>query len=226
MKRILKRILKSHAFIKILALLISIYLKFLHLTIRWQGESKDALKNYKKENVILVFWHGRMLMMPFLWPKPRKMNVLISHHSDGEIIAKTIEFLGYKLIRGSSSKGGTQALRSILTTLKNNSVAMTPDGPRGPRMKISGALTTIAKISGKPIILVTYSTEKAKVLKTWDKMILPKFFSKGYALASQPIYVNKRISEEETKKLELEIEEKINNMTFEVDKIAGINIEK
>lgn len=218
MKKFIKKILKSRLFLFLLSKFIALYIRFIFLTIKWQGDSKHILKQYRNDKIILVFWHGRMLMMPFLWHNPKNMHVLISHHRDGEIIARTIKNIGYNLIRGSSSKGGVNAVKEIFKTLKNSAIAITPDGPRGPKRKIGGNLLAFAQKTGVPIILATYSTSNAKIMNSWDSMIIPKPFGKGIAFASDPIYIDKNLSDTELIDKSREIEQIINDMTDLADK--------
>ena len=210
----LKKIFKQPWFITFAAFLISILLRVIYFSMRWQKSEKNLLVLFANESVILVFWHGRMLMIPFLWKNPNNMNVLISHHRDGELIAKAMKFLGYKTIRGSSSKGGAAALRNILKTLKTESVAITPDGPRGPVFEVGGNLAAIAKISKKPVVLVAYSANPRITLRSWDQMIIPKLFSKGSFQISQPLYY----LETDTDEIYTQrIESKLKQMKNEVD---------
>lgn len=210
----LKKITKNPVFIRIAAKIISVLLRLIYLTLRFDNKSSRLLAKYKHENIILVFWHGRMLMMPFLWKNPSKMNVLISHHKDGEFIAKVIENLRYKTIRGSSSKGGMKALKDILRILKQESVAITPDGPRGPVYKVGGNLAAISRISGAKIILAVYSAQSRYNLSSWDKMIIPKLFSKATLKIAELTY-QAGLTDEEFSNL---VENKMNELLFEAEK--------
>ena len=99
-------------------------------------------------------------MMPLSWKKEKKINMLISEHPDGQLISKTVKYFGINTIYGSSSKGGTKAIRNIIQSLKSGeSVGITPDGPRGPRMKINSAIIKIASLTGYKILPLSCSVK-------------------------------------------------------------------
>ena len=116
------------------------------------------------ENSIVCFWHGRLLMMPFA-NRRGKGKVLISRHRDGEFIARVIKYFDLKAIRGSYRKAGSvSSLREIIFDLKNGfDVAITPDGPKGPRYKVKNGIMELARLTGKALIPVTYSASKKKL---------------------------------------------------------------
>lgn len=116
-------------------------------------------------NFIVCFWHGRLLMMPFA-NRRGKGKVLISRHRDGEFIARTMTFFRLGSIRGSYRKEGSiSSLREIISDLKNGfDVAITPDGPKGPRYKVKEGIIELAKLTGKPIMPLTYGASKKKLL--------------------------------------------------------------
>ncbi|AZL15498.1 lysophospholipid acyltransferase family protein [Rickettsiales endosymbiont of Stachyamoeba lipophora] len=225
LKKRFKATLKSQATLTLFAFLIACYIKLCFLTIRWQGDAKKQLKKFANQSIILVFWHGRMLMMPKLWPTPQLMHVLISHHRDGELIAKVIHFLGYNTIRGSSSKGGFQAIKQILRTLKNESVAITPDGPRGPCFHLGGHLIDIAMMSQRPIVFACFATQNAKIARSWDQMIMPKLFSKGHLVVSEPITLPKGLAKEDTQQIIIKLNQKFLELTQQADTLANIKLE-
>ena len=143
----------------------------------------ELFKN--NENFIYAFWHDQLLMCPFSWMNKSNIFVLISNHRDGDIISKLISFLGFKSIRGSTSKpkknknnNSLSAARKIIKSLNNgNSIGIAPDGPRGPRHIVSEGIIQIAKISGKKIIPVSLGFKSKWTINTWDKFIVPRIFN-------------------------------------------------
>ena len=178
MKKLIKKLIKTKAFIFIVSRVIALVLRLIFITIRWDISPKEFKNKFENENIAFFFWHGRMLMMPFFAPK-KDIYVLISNHNDGEMIAQTMHALNLKTVRGSSSRGGTSAAIKILRDLSQDSIAITPDGPRGPCYSIKANSLDLVKKSGKKIVFMVYSTDKKKVFRSWDKMILPHPFSKG-----------------------------------------------
>lgn len=135
--------------------------------------------DFPQDPVIICMWHGELLMIPFFYKKFRNKNVyaVISHHKDGELISRTVAHLGINSIRGSSKKGGVKVLLEALKRLKTDDVAITPDGPRGPRHSVADGIVAMAQKSGAKIVGIRVKARSAWRFKSWDKHLLPKPFS-------------------------------------------------
>lgn len=122
------------------------------------GVIRDA--EIRREPYILAFWHGRLFLMPYAYPG-RRIAILISEHRDGEFISRTMNRFGFQTVRGSTTRGGAAGLKEIIRRIRSGSdAAFTPDGPRGPaRIAQPGAIAA-ARLSGAPIIPVTFSCSK------------------------------------------------------------------
>lgn len=162
-------------------------------TIRWtRSVPKTIAEN--EAGVVIVFWHGRLLMMPHLYHFARgtrhKPYMLISQHGDGRIIAIVCRLLGIRSAAGSSTRGGTRALlRLIRRAQEGSDIGFTPDGPRGPRYEVKDGVVVAAIKTGCQVAPCTYSTERRWQLRSWDGMIIPKPFSRGVFLVGDPITV-------------------------------------
>ncbi len=180
----------------------------------------------QKKPIIFSFWHGRLLLAAMFTPKKMQNNVVISHHKDGQWITSVVQFLGQKIIRGSSSKGGMQALKASLDVLEcpQQTLAITPDGPRGPRMRVGGNIVEIAKKSGAPIVAFTYSTKHCRVFKTWDRFILSHPFGKGIAIYGQPHYIKADATKQEVHALEKILEQEMVVLTQTADQKMGLPV--
>ena len=157
--------LKYFLMLKILPPLIFLFLYVLRITVRVEHVNNEQVQRKweKGENFIVCFWHGRLLMMPFASNRG-KGKVLISRHRDGEFIAKVVRFFSIDAIRGSYRKGSVSSVREILHDLKKGfDVAITPDGPKGPRYEVKKGIVELAKLAGKAIVPVTYSAGKKKL---------------------------------------------------------------
>lgn len=196
-----------------------IFLWILFKTIRWK---RNDLSNFDFSSpVIVAFWHGRQLMLAPLFSGIKNSTVksnpkmLISDHSDGRIIAMAIRFFGISTIHGSSSRGGAEALFQLKEAIQQDkcTVAITPDGPRGPAFNIKPGVIKLASITGAPIIPIAYGTSTYISLSSWDKMILPKPFSTGVCILGDPINVPRDLTEDQTQKFKQIIKEAINNVT-------------
>lgn len=197
------------AFLTRLAFILQ-WLIFLSCFKSYRGEKLDE-KPY-----VILFWHGKLALMPFAFRyfkfKNKKAYVMISHHKDGERIAKIIEFYGLKKIRGSTSKGSINALRFAFKVLdEKDDIVITPDGPRGPYHSISDGSVLLAKKKNVKIRLLNYEASRFWEFKSWDKMILPKPFSRIIYSLSEPLDVS-NLDKEEAKKLIFDEFEKIYKM--------------
>ena len=112
--------------------------------------------------IIIAFWHGRQLMMPLVY-RGTSASILISHHRDGQIVANIMKNFGFHAVRGSTSRGGLQALRKLVNVgRKGQDLVITPDGPRGPARHVQRGVISLAKLTGFPIVPLTFACSKKK----------------------------------------------------------------
>lgn len=171
---------------------------------------------------IACFWHGRMLMIRHGWRFEAPMSILISHHRDGRFISRTLELLGIGTIAGSSSRGGDAAFRQMLRTLSDGAyVGVTPDGPRGPRMRAKAGVIRAAQLSGAPLVPVSFGVSRRRVLDSWDRFVLPLPFARGEVRLGDPISVPRDANDEEQEAKRRELEETLNALTEALDREFG-----
>lgn len=148
----------------------------------------------KKDSFIVCMWHGDLLSQIFNYHTFRKAGVvkaMISENRDGEIITKLASMFNIGSIRGSSSKGAAKVMISALKELRiGNDIAITPDGPRGPRYSIADGIVAIAQKSGKKIRCFNAIPTKYWQFNSWDKFILPKPFGRIDFYISEPFSVD------------------------------------
>jgi hypothetical protein len=138
---------------------------------------------------IFPFWHRCVLPATFLF-RDRNLAVMTSRSTDGEYIARVIQKFGFLAIRGSSSRGGSQALLEMRTLIHNNGTAVfTIDGPRGPRYVAKRGPVLLASMTGAPIIPFYVAVKSAWVLNSWDRFVVPKPFARIHTHFSEMIYV-------------------------------------
>ncbi len=187
------------------------------LRIAWQGLENLEEVRKKGEKVLYAFWHGRLLILTFSY-RWQKVHVLISQHRDGEFIARTIQRLGFVPVRGSTTRGGTQAIFQMISKIQEGyDIAITPDGPKGPRYKVQPGVIYIAQRSGLPIMPISSSAQKAWRLKSWDGFLVPKPFSKTVIILGKPIYVPKESGEKELNSKIFELEKELLEITEKGD---------
>lgn len=155
--------------------LLPFLIKTLVSTIRVKITNEDALN----EKAVFIFWHSKMLLGWSLF-KNKRSCALVSQSKDGEILSALLKKWNYKVSRGSSSKGGKEALQSLFDAAKSGySIVITPDGPRGPANVIKNGAMIVSNECNIPIIPVNivYSS-KMVLIKSWDKFQIPYPFSK------------------------------------------------
>jgi lysophospholipid acyltransferase (LPLAT)-like uncharacterized protein len=132
----------------------------------------------EKRPIVFVLWHGHLL--PLLYHhRGEGVAVLISEHADGEIIARIALSLGYRTIRGSTSRGAARALIGLSRAVKEgHDLAITPDGPRGPAGSFAAGALVVAQRTGAPMLPVAVSASRGWRLKSWDRFLIPKPFAR------------------------------------------------
>jgi len=187
------------------------------LRIKWIGEENlDSIRKNQGQ-VIYAFWHGRMLILSYSH-RGRKTHVLISQHRDGELIARIIQRLGFVSVRGSTTRGGAKALFEMANKgASGYDVAITPDGPRGPKFKVQIGTIYIAQRSGMPIVPITNSAKSRWTLSSWDRFLIPKPFSKAVIMIGEPIYVPFEATPQELEEKREELEKRMVELTQKAD---------
>ena len=170
------------------------------------------------ERIICAFWHGRLLMMPFTYPgKP--VAILISQHRDGEYISRIATIFGFRVIRGSATRGGIRAFKQMIRAYKEEglNLVITPDGPKGPRAQVKSGVIELAKLTGAPIVPVTFSAARRRFLKSWDAFLIPLPFSRAVYIWGDPVYVEPMATREEVAKYQDILAERLDLLTMKAD---------
>ena len=189
-------------------------------TLRIKYVNKTAIDELesRNKNYIIGFWHGTMLL-PWYLNRNKYFAGLTSKSKDGDLLAKILKKWNYKVLRGSSTKGGDVALGLMVDFARNGySIAITPDGPKGPPNKLKAGVVISAKRAKLPLVLAGIGFKKKRYLKSWDRFQVPKFFARANVLYSDPIYVNENLNREETSKIIEECEKKLNELQMEAEK--------
>jgi lysophospholipid acyltransferase (LPLAT)-like uncharacterized protein len=149
----------------------------------------DVLRRERRP-IVFALWHGDML--PLLYHHRNEgVTVLISEHRDGELIARTAESLGFRTLRGSSSRGASRALVGLARELEaGHDVAITPDGPRGPARSFAPGALIAAQRANAPVIAVGMCAASAWHLRTWDRFKIPRPFSRIRIAYSAPVMLD------------------------------------
>ena len=207
-----KKLLKHFIVQQLLAFIAFIYIVFVKITSNIKYENIDSPKKYwqNKKPFILAFWHGQLMTFSYTWKINKKLNILASSHSDGRFGASIARYFKLNNIP-ISSDGNNLSLRPIFKILNsNNYIAITPDGPRGPKEKVSEGIIKIAKISKVPIIPVGFGSSKNFCLKSWDSFLITLPFSKCRIVWGDSITIPENLEDQEIATYKKIIEEKIN----------------
>lgn len=166
-------------------------LRALALTWRFRVRHGEYLETFLREHVAFIFAlpHGHLL--PLLWwHRGRGISIVISEHRDGEIIARVAERLGYRTVRGSTTRGAARALMGVIRELEGGTpVAFTPDGPRGPAGSFAPGTVVAAQRADCPILPVAAGASRAWRLRSWDRFMIPKPFARVTVAYAEPARV-------------------------------------
>ncbi|HTY68840.1 MAG TPA: lysophospholipid acyltransferase family protein [Alphaproteobacteria bacterium] len=220
----LKKILKSDATQAALAAAMAAYVRLVFRLTRWTHINLEPVDRQGRASrpFIACFWHGRMAQIPTLWRWNMPIHLLASAHRDGRLILEMVRHFGIQPIVGSSSRGGAQAMLTMVQTVRSGGcIALAPDGPRGPRMRVAPGVVSLAKLTAAPIFPVTFSTTYGRVLRTWDRFFLPFPFGRGVVVYGDPLVVPTDADDAGLETARATLETRLNDMTAEADRLCG-----
>jgi lysophospholipid acyltransferase (LPLAT)-like uncharacterized protein len=169
---------------------------------------------------IYAVWHGRILLLPYFYGW-RRARVLASRSRDGELLTRFVGRFGLEAVRGSSSRGGAEALRLLARSLaEGRDAVVVPDGPRGPRETVKSGIVALARLSGAPIVPIAVGASSEWRLRSWDEFRIPKPLARCVLRFGDPIRVPRdadRATEEATRK---EVEAALRALSWRVDEEA------
>ncbi len=163
-------------------------------TVDFRFHDDATIRSWEQESrpFILAFWHRYLILMRYAY-RGTRMSVLVSQSWDGELTSQTLAHLGIDTSRGSSSRGGAAALRDLLRRARSGSdLAFTPDGPKGPRCRVQPGVIVAAAMTGLPIQPVAIGATRRKLLRSWDKMLLPLPGARVDVVFGEPLVVAPR----------------------------------
>lgn len=175
----------------LLSLLGAAVIRTLRATVRLRYHDDAEVRSWERggRRFLLAFWHRHLLLMRYAYRGDR-MTVLVSRSRDGELISRVMARLGVETSRGSSSRGGALGLRDLLRRAREGSdIAVTPDGPRGPLRRAQPGVVLAAAASGLPLVPVAIEASRARLLSSWDRMVVPLPGSRVEVVYGEPIRV-------------------------------------
>ncbi len=211
------------ALLPFLAWLIAGVLLLLKATTRRRLVGSDELFAHwaRGEQVILAFWHEQLVMMPFPYRGPRAC-IMVSRHRDGELIARAVRPLGVVTVRGSSTRGWSGGLKSMLRVFRGGAdLAFAPDGPRGPRYVAKSGVIQVARVTGAPIFPIAAAAAWSTRAGSWDRLIIPFVFSRIVYAAGPPLRVSHDADAEEIESVRATLERELTRLSGEARAAIG-----
>ncbi len=193
--------IKSKKLTSAAALLMSCFFKLLFKTLRVQIHSvaDDAPPYFKERTRCFVYpvWHDSMAVPIFYGRQPATV-ALVGAHNDGSYVSTVLKTVGIRSVRGSSSRGGAKALRQLLAETEGAHIVLTPDGPRGPRRELKPGLAFLASRTSKVVIPTAFAADREwRPQGKWTDLMIPKPFSRVFALLGNPIEIPRKASKDE-----------------------------
>jgi lysophospholipid acyltransferase (LPLAT)-like uncharacterized protein len=169
--------------------LVALLLRLLHATLRYEEILEEGgHADQPGEASVWCFWHRCLLPAACFFRGRPRTTLLISASFDGELIARTIERMGYETVRGSSSRAGAGGLRALARAVRDGATAVIPgDGPRGPRYLLKPGVTKLARLTELPVNSFYLLPRRAWILRSWDALLVPKPFSRVVMVWGRPI---------------------------------------
>lgn len=191
-------------------------------TFRWHLDDRSGvLSPDQPRQAIFALWHNRSALAPVIFRRyirpgggGRRLTTMASASKDGAIAARVLELFGAHAVRGSSSRRGPQALAELIDASRGGSdLAITPDGPRGPRYHVQAGVIALAQYTALPLVPVSYHLSAKKVLRSWDGYQVPLPFSRCDLVFGQPLNVPRRLTETDRDELRAELERRLAAIT-------------
>jgi len=174
---------------------------------------------------IYIFWH-EYILFPISLRGHCHLTMLLSRHRDAEILSRVAYHLGFEFVRGSTNRGGVAALRRLLAESRRRHLAVTPDGPRGPRRRLAPGAVFVASKLGLPLVLLGFGYDRPWRVNSWDRFAIPRPFCRARAVISPNIYVPPGLDRAGLEHFREKIEQLLNRLTAEAEAWAASGTRK
>lgn len=199
----------------------------LHATCRKRVTGAEHLQRLRGEGhgCVLVIWHGTMLV-PIHHHQGDPITTLVSEHGDGEYITRILQRMGFETVRGSSTRGGSRGLRGLVKAGRNGRImAITPDGPQGPRRVMKPGALLAAQLAGVPVVPIGVGVSRGWQARSWDRFTVPKPFATLGLAYGPPIEVDRSLDEAGLQRCSDEVQRALDTVTAEAERLAGAPVE-
>ena len=169
--------------------------------------------------ILFALWHGRMFLS-IQAHRGEGIVTMASRSKDGEVIARWLESNGYAVVRGSTTRGGGEALRRMVRSVRSGrAAALTVDGPKGPPRVVAPGVVQLARLTGAWVLPITSSAAKPRFLASWDRYLLPLPFSQGFVAYGEPFPIPREMPDGDAR---WRIASALDAATAEADAAAGV----
>jgi lysophospholipid acyltransferase (LPLAT)-like uncharacterized protein len=199
--------------------LLTFTLRLLRWTVRVDTVGGEPLRARwaNGERAIVAFWHNRLLMLPLI-AEGQPICILVSQHRDGEIATHLLDAWGVSTVRGSATRGAVGGFLRLVDAYRHgHTIAMVPDGPRGPRYVAKPGVVYLAKALGSPIYPIAYAANRVARLRSWDGLVIPLPFARLRIQFGEPLQVPPDASAAQLDDYRAELEQRLNALTQAVE---------
>lgn len=206
---------------KILATVVYVLIRTIAFTVRFRWEYAPGVLESKTRPLIFCIWHNRLALSLLMHEdfaqkigQKRRLAAMVSASRDGGVLARVLEHFKVQPVRGSSSRRGPQALLELRSWAEQGyDLAITPDGPRGPKYVVQHGVISLAQLTGCPIVPASQRLAWKYTLGSWDGFQVPLPFTRAVMKFGEPLSIPREASEEERAKLRAELERRLNELT-------------
>jgi lysophospholipid acyltransferase (LPLAT)-like uncharacterized protein len=202
------------------AIIIRVWMGTLSYRYRPIGAELNPAREGFEGRYIYIFWHENILV-PCYEYRRKKIQVLISEHADGEMIAQVCKFIGYGTIRGSKTRGGMKAMREMIRASGDNHIAVMPDGPRGPRRHLELGLVYLAAKTGRAIVPVGVGYDRPWRLNSWDRFALPRPWSQTVVLTLDAVHIPEDAGKADLEQHRQQLEKALREVSDYAERLAS-----
>jgi lysophospholipid acyltransferase (LPLAT)-like uncharacterized protein len=165
---------------------------------------------------IYIFWH-EYILFPLYLRGNCNLAMLLSQHTDAEVLSHVARHLGFEFVRGSSRRGGATALRELLAKSQKMNLTITPDGPRGPRRQLAQGPVYLASKLGMPVVPMGFGYDRPWRFNSWDRFAVPRPFSRARGVISPMMHIPPNLDRDGIEHYRREVERMLNRLTLEAE---------
>lgn len=202
------------------ATFLRIWMRSLDYKLAYYDPSADPARPEFEGRYIHVFWHEYITFPLTIWGHC-KMAALVSRHRDGDWISRAAGHLGFEIVRGSTTRGGSSALRELQRKSRQCNLTLMPDGPQGPRRKMALGPIYLSSRLGIPLVPVGFGYDRPWRMNSWDRFAVPRPYSRARAIFGPPMQIPAKLRRDGLEHYRQQVEDVLNRLTEEAENWAS-----